>query len=298
MKENMKKKGPRIVGHPYHMVEPSPWPILMSVSILCAAVGAVCYMHREPGGGSLLLYGLGLIGYCMTCWFMDIINESTYRGLHTIKVQRNIALGFKLFIISEVMFFFGFFWAYFYFALDPPVWIDCTWPPKGIPIINPLKFPLLNTMILVTSGVTITVAHLALRLGRRQESLKQIALTLALGVCFTGIQVMEYAKANFFISDGIYGSCFYMLTGFHGLHVIIGSIFIAVCWVRHYLWHFTARRHLGFLCAIWYWHFVDVVWIFLYIFVYCYSAIGTKPSVGILDFSGMEQVIRFLKEFG
>jgi heme/copper-type cytochrome/quinol oxidase subunit 3 len=215
---------------------------------------------------------------------MDIINEATYRGLHTIKVQRNIALGFKLFIVTEVMFFFGFFWAYFYFALDPSVWIDCAWPPKGIPIIDPLRFPLLNSMILVTSGMTITVAHLALKAGDRDESLFYMGLTLLLGSGFTAIQVMEYAKANFFIPDGIYGSCFYMLTGFHGLHVIIGSIFIFVCFIRNYLWHFTYRRHLGFLCAIWYWHFVDVVWLFLYGFVYCFSSWNPRPGIGILDF--------------
>jgi heme/copper-type cytochrome/quinol oxidase subunit 3 len=283
----MEGKGKKLKGHPWHIVEPSPWPLLVSLSVLCTMVGAVCYMHREPGGGRLLLSGIGLISYCLVCWFMDIINEATYRGFHTLKVQRGIALGMKLFIASEVMFFFGFFWAFFYFSIDPSIWVDCSWPPKGIPVINPLRFPLINTLLLLTSGMTLTISHLSLKIGDRGASIKALVVTLVLGLNFTLIQIMEYAKANFFISDGIYGSCFYMLTGFHGLHVIIGSIFLIVCLIRNCLWHFTFRRHLGFVCAIWYWHFVDVVWIFLYIFVYGFGSIGVKPILGILDFMKM-----------
>lgn len=284
-------KKAKLRGHPWHIVEPSPWPLLVSLSVLCTTVGAVCYMHREPGGGKLLISGLFLIGYCVTCWFMDIVNESTYRGFHTLKVQKGIAMGMKLFIASEVMFFFGFFWAFFYFSIDPSVWLDFRWPPKGIPVIDPLRFPLINTMLLVTSGMTVTISHLSLKVGDRGASIRALIVTLILGLNFSLIQVMEYAKANFFISDGIYGSCFYMLTGFHGLHVLVGSIFLIVCLVRNWLWHFTYRRHLGFICAIWYWHFVDVVWIFLYIFVYVYGSIGTKPAVGLLDFLNLENII-------
>lgn len=281
------KKPIKRKGHPFHIVEPSPWPILTSMSVLCITVGAVCYMHREPHGGELLLVGLFLLCGCLAGWFSDIINEATYRGMHTLKVQRGIAIGMKLFIVSEVMFFVGFFWAYFYFALDPSIWTDCTWPPRGIPIINPFRFPLVNTFLLLTSGAMLTVSHLSLKTGDRTESLRYLKWTLLLGANFTLIQVMEYAKANFFISDGIYGSCFYMLTGFHGLHVIVGTIFLCVCYIRNYLWHFTYRRHLGFVCAIWYWHFVDVVWIFLYVFVYLYGYIGTGPELTLGDLGMM-----------
>jgi heme/copper-type cytochrome/quinol oxidase subunit 3 len=261
-------KDMKIKGHPYHMVEPSPWPIFLSMSILCTTVGAVCYMHRVEGGGKCLVFGLILVIMCLTNWWIDIIIEATYLGEHTLAVQKGIKLGMKLFIVSEVMFFFSFFWAFFHSALEPSIWIDCCWPPRGIPVINTWRFPLLNTGILLTSGVSITWAHLALRSGDRKETFYGMLCTLGLAIDFTYIQFREYANANFYISDGIYGSCFYMTTGFHGFHVIIGTVFIAVCLIRHLMKHFSPRRHLGFECAIWYWHFVDVVWVFLFIFVY------------------------------
>ena len=177
-------------------------------------------------------------------------------------------MGMILFILSEVMFFFGFFWAFFHSALAPTPEIGSVWPPQGIEVINAWGIPLLNTIILLTSGATITWAHHAIVAGNRRNAIIGFVLTLTLAVFFTMLQLFEYLEASFTISDSVYGSTFYMATGFHGIHVIVGTIFIAVAFVRLLQHHFTQEHHFGFEAAAWYWHFVDVVWLFLFVVIY------------------------------
>jgi heme/copper-type cytochrome/quinol oxidase subunit 3 len=183
-------------------------------------------------------------------------------------VQAGMRMGMILFIASEVMFFFGFFWAFFHAALVPVQEIGCVWPPQGIEVFNAWEVPFLNTVILLTSGATCTWAHHAIVAGDRQSAILALVFTLVLAVLFTGFQVYEYQHASFTMSDGIYGSCFFMATGFHGFHVQIGTLFLFICLIRLCRHHFTREHHFGFEAAAWYWHFVDVVWLFLFVAVY------------------------------
>jgi heme/copper-type cytochrome/quinol oxidase subunit 3 len=254
--------------HPYHMVDPSPWPFVMSIALLTMTSGGVMWFHSYSGGGYTLLTGMFGLFFTMYVWWRDIVREATYEGQHTEMVQAGMSMGMILFIASEVMFFFGFFWAFFHAALVPVQEIGCVWPPQGIEVFNPWEIPLLNTVILVTSGATCTWAHHAIIAGDRRDAILGLILTLVLAVIFTGFQGYEYSHASFTISDGIYGSCFYMATGFHGFHVCIGTLFLTVCLVRLIQHHFTREHHFGFEAASWYWHFVDVVWLFLFVAVY------------------------------
>jgi cytochrome c oxidase subunit 3 len=204
----------------------------------------------------------------LALWWRDVIREATFEGAHTGIVQKNHKFVFVLFIVSDIMFFFAFFWAFFHSSLSPVIEIGCVWPPAGIEPFNPWKVPLLNTIILLTSGLTITVCHYALLLGKVEYCLGSFARTIFLAILFTLVQLYEYRSATFSISDGIYGSTFFMATGFHGFHVLIGTIFITVCFIRFLGGHFTRTHHVGFECAAWYWHFVDVVWLFLFVVVY------------------------------
>jgi cytochrome c oxidase subunit 3 len=259
--------------HPYHLVDPSPWPILTGLSALYVTVGAVLYMHAFAYGSFLLALGVFLLILIASSWWRDVVREGTYEGRHTKAVERGLAIGMVLFIVSEVMFFFAFFWAYFHVSLVPAIEIGSTWPPAGIAVLDPWKVPLLNTAILLLSGVTLTCAHYNLVLGHdRGTILTYLFWTVFLGLIFTAFQVYEYIAAPFSIHDGIYGSVFFMLTGFHGFHVIIGTLFIIVGTLRFLFHHFTREHHLGFEAAAWYWHFVDVVWLFLFIFVYCWGS--------------------------
>jgi len=219
-----------------------------------------------------------LLVYCFfffTCffWWRDVIREGTYIGDHTLVVTKGLRCGMILFIVSEVMFFFSFFWAFFHRALAPVYQLGCCWPPVGIEIINPFGVPLLNTAILLGSGVTVTWCHRELLVGNRGPALLSLLLTVLLGVFFTGLQAWEYVEASFTISDRVYGSTFFVATGFHGLHVLIGTVFLLVCLFRLYFGHFSKGHHFGFEAASWYWHFVDVVWIFLYLFIYWWGSI-------------------------
>jgi len=201
-------------------------------------------------------------------WWRDVIREALFEGAHTQKVQKGLKLGFILFVVSEIMLFFSFFWAFFHASLSPNIEIGCIWPPVGLIVLNPWKIPFLNTLILLLSGATITWAHQLLVIGNYKQTISALIITINLALFFTGLQIYEYINSPFDISDGIYGSVFFMLTGLHGLHVLVGTIFILVCLFRHIYKHFTRTHHLGFEAAIWYWHFVDVVWLFLFIFVY------------------------------
>ncbi len=254
--------------HPYHLVDPSPWPVVGALSSLFLFGGTVMYMHDYDGGAAVMIVGLVGVLATMYLWWRDVVREATFEGYHTKIVQIGMRYGMVLFIASEVMFFVAWFWAYFNASLFPPAAIEGTWPPPGVVTFDPWELPFLNTLILLTSGVTVTWAHHALIEGKRAHMLQGLALTIVLGATFTAVQAYEYAHAGFGFTDGIYPSTFFMATGFHGLHVIIGTTFLTVCLFRAFKNHFTPEHHFGFEAAAWYWHFVDVVWLFLFCSIY------------------------------
>jgi len=258
--------------HPFHMVSPSPWPILTSISLLTLTTSGALTMHVFENLSTVFFISLFMVTYSMSLWFRDVIAEGTYLGDHTLAVQKGINLGVALFIISEVFFFLAIFWAFFHSGISPDIEIGSQWPPLGIQAINPFELPLLNTIILLSSGVTVTYAHHSLIEGNRAGALYGLLYTVILASIFTFFQGVEYTVSSFTISDGIFGSCFYFATGFHGIHVLIGTIFILVGLWRVLAYHLTDNHHLGLEAGILYWHFVDVVWLFLYIFIYYWGS--------------------------
>jgi len=260
-------------AHPFHLVNPSYWPLLGAVASFLLTLGGVLYMHNYQYGLIVFFSGLFLVLLTMFVWWRDVVNEGL-QGHHTSSVQTGLKYGMILFIVSEVMFFFAFFWAYFHSSLAPTFDIGCIWPPIGIDVFHPFQVPLINTMLLLLSGVSVTWSHHAMVEGYFEEATAGLIITILLASIFTGFQAYEYMEATFDISDSVYGSTFYMTTGLHGLHVLIGTIFLTVCLLRHYKGHFTPKHHVGFEAAIWYWHFVDVVWLFLYAFVYYWGAMA------------------------
>ena len=277
--------------HDYHLVDPSPWPIVGALSALVLAIGAIMWMAAHKGqpiygmkfGGYVFFAGLIGVVFTMYAWWSDVIREASVEGHHTPVVRLHHRYGMILFIFSEVMFFVAWFWAFFNSSLFPgdPVQFARTelflsvWPPHGLEVFSPWKLPLLNTIILLSSGATLTWAHHGLLHDNRDVLKKGLMATIGLGLLFTCIQAWEYAHAPFAFSfdpahpDATnYGSTFFMATGFHGFHVIVGTLFLIVCLFRTFKGHFKPDQHLGFEFAAWYWHFVDVVWIGLYIVVY------------------------------
>lgn len=256
--------------HAYHIVNPSPWPLTGALSALILTSGLVIWFHYN----STTLLTIGLLANTLTMyqWWRDIVREGTFQGHHTPIVQKGLRYGIILFIISEVLFFFGFFWAFYHSSLAPTHDLGGQWPPAGIIPLNPIEVPLLNTSVLLASGVSITWAHHSLIEGNRDHMIQALFITIFLGLYFTLLQASEYYETPFTISDGIYGSTFFIATGFHGLHVIIGSTFLIVCLLRQLNFHFTTSHHFGFEAAAWYWHFVDVVWLFLYISIYWWGS--------------------------
>jgi cytochrome c oxidase subunit 3 len=270
-----------VQAHPYHLVEPSPWPLLVSLALLTTTLSAVMTFHGVSNGPLLLSLGLLSTILTMALWFISVTREATAQGNHTFAVQKGLTLGFLLFIISEVFFFLSFFWAFFHSALAPTVELGSVWPPAGIEALNTFEVPLLNTVLLLSSGATLTYSHHCLIAGNRKGSIFGLYLTIILAVIFTLLQAFEYYNSSFTISDGVYGSTFYMTTGLHGLHVLVGTIFLVVGLVRLISYHFTDTHHLGFESAIIYWHFVDVVWLFLFISIYWW---GSPASPLLFDF--------------
>jgi cytochrome c oxidase subunit 3 len=310
------------IKHQYHLVNPSPWPIIGAVAATMLAVGGVTWMHSgagEPGlvlgaagadgaapfamkGGWLFFAGLAGVVLTMIGWWRDVVKESLTGENTSTVVRLGLRYGMVLFIASEVMFFVAWFWAFFGAALfptafDPVTLADGTqmtnlngepayvgndfrqhatggvWPPKGVEPLDPWGLPLINTLVLLLSGTTVTFAHYAVQRGDQKGLVRGLLATIVLGAFFTFLQASEYTEALAggmfkFSGGGIYGASFFMATGFHGLHVIIGTIFLTVCLFRALAGHFTPDRHFGFEAAAWYWHFVDVVWLFLFAFVY------------------------------
>ena len=294
--------------HPYHLVDPSPWPIVGSIAAFVLAMGAIFYMHpsmlglKEPAFW-LFLPGAALVLYTMFMWWRDVVKEAEFQGHHTKVVQLGLRYGMILFIASEVMFFAAFFWAFFdnfLYATEAKQIARIhanggQWPPAHIAVFDAWDLPFMNTLILLLSGVTVTWAHHALREGNRRDLVRGLACTVVLGLLFTTFQVIEYSSAPFsfqrLIADpsawdsfklekgGSYPSAFFMATGFHGFHVIIGTIFLTVCLFRARAGHFKPEQHFGFEAAAWYWHFVDVVWLFLFFCIYVFGSAGAPVAV-------------------
>nr|YP_010259461.1 cytochrome c oxidase subunit 3 [Stachybotrys chlorohalonata]UIX25757.1 cytochrome c oxidase subunit 3 [Stachybotrys chlorohalonata] len=258
--------------HPFHLVSPSPWPFYTSISLFSLTANGALSMHLFNNSYILIFISLGLVIASMSLWFRDIIAEGTYLGNHTLAVQKGLNLGVLLFIASEACFFLAIFWAFFHSALAPTVELGSQWPPMGIEPVNPFELPLLNTVILLSSGATITYAHHSLIKGERKGAIYGSLATVLLAFIFTIFQGVEYSVSSFTISDGVFGTCFFFGTGFHGIHVIIGTIFLAVGLWRIIAYHLTDHHHLGYEAGILYWHFVDVVWLFLYVSMYYWGS--------------------------
>lgn len=258
--------------HPFHLVDPSPWPIFTSLAIWGFTTGCVGWFHGYSYASYLALISFGTLFYVAIVWWRDVLRESVYQGHHTKSVQKGILYGMILFIVSEIMLFFGVFWAFAHSSLAPTIDIAGVWPPRGIEVLDPFGIPFLNTLILLTSGASVTWAHYAILLGTNAQTQRGLLLTIILAIIFTAFQAFEYVTAGFTISDSVYGSCFYLLTGLHGAHVIVGTIFLAVCLIRTYLGQLRPDHHLGFELAAMYWHFVDVVWLLLFIVVYYWGS--------------------------
>jgi cytochrome c oxidase subunit 3 len=262
-------------NHPYHILPPSVWPLVGSFSALALFGGLVMWMHDNPYGTYVGIAGLIGVLFTMFSWWADVIREA-HSGDHTPVVQLHLRYGMILFIASEVMFFLAWFWAYFNAALFPSAVeaVGGVWPPHGMEVLDPFGWPLFNTLVLLCSGTTVTWAHHALIHGDRDGLIKGLWATIGLGLLFTGVQAYEYAQAPFTFTENIYSSTFFMATGFHGFHVIVGTIFLIVCLIRAYKGHFRPDQHFGFEAAAWYWHFVDVVWLFLFISIYVWGGWG------------------------
>lgn len=285
-------------NHDYHLVDPSPWPLLGAFSGFVLAFGFICFLHPgifgvKIGGDNKwlsLIYstltlapGFILLFATFYYWWRDVIKEGKF-GFHTKVVEKGLRLGMALFIASEVMFFVGFFWAFFYSSL----FVDSIktiarysftgglWPPKGIVPIETFELPFVNTMILLLSGTTLTWAHHALKENNRKDLVRGLLYTIGLGLLFSVIQFYEYLHAPFSLKSGSYGAIFFMATGFHGLHVIIGTLFLAICYFRSKRGDFTPTHHFGIEAAAWYWHFVDVVWLFLFVSIYWWGGSGAS----------------------
>jgi cytochrome c oxidase subunit 3 len=267
---------------PYHLVDPSPWPLIGAAGGGLTVLGIIFAAHY--GSYIVLALGIATVLGVMFVWWRDVLRESRAAGVHTPVVRLGLRYGMMLFIASEVMFFVGFFWAYFHYALFPEHVLQAAtpvWPPAGITTFDPWGLPFLNTMILLLSGTTITWAHHGLVEGNRRVMVQGLILTVLLGLSFTTFQAIEYSDAPFkFAGGGIYPSVFFMATGFHGFHVIVGTCFLLVCALRAMRGDFTPTRHFGFEAAAWYWHFVDVVWLFLFVCIYLFAQGTIEADIG------------------
>lgn len=257
-------------NHPFHLVTHSPWPLIGALRTITLLTGLIYWFHIY--NINLLLLGLVIVLITIYQWWRDITREGTLQGCHTLKVTLGLRWGIILFIISEVFFFIAFFWAFFHNNLNPGIEIGRTWPPQSINSFNPFQIPLLNTIILLTSGISVTWAHHRILENNLTQTKNRLTITVILGIYFSILQAYEYNEAPFTIRDRIYGTSFFIATGFHGLHVLIGTLFLRVTLIRHINFHFSSNHHFGLEAAAWYWHFVDIVWLLLYTIIYWWRA--------------------------
>ncbi|KAF3419749.1 cytochrome c oxidase subunit 3 (mitochondrion) [Frieseomelitta varia] len=251
---------------PFFLVKISPWPIIMSLNLMNLFISIVLWINFK----FLLLMIIMFMNLIMIkiLWFRDIIRESTFMGYHTFYIKIMLKFSMIMFIISELFFFISFFWTFFHSSISPSIEINMIWPPKMIKVFNYMEIPLLNTFTLITSGFYITLSHLYFLNNFFYKSMKALLSTILMGLYFSMIQMFEYMNSYFCINDSIYGSIFFLSTGFHGIHVLVGTIMLIVSFIRMYKFHFSLIHHINFELSIWYWHFVDVIWLFLYLFYY------------------------------
>jgi cytochrome c oxidase subunit 3 len=281
--------------HPFHLVNPSVWPLMGALAGGIFATGMILFMHEAKiGNFEVGIFGpiLGVLAILsvMFFWWKDIVFESIVEKAHTEVAAIGFRYGMLLFIASEVMFFVAFFWAFFDASLYSNEAIQFArveytqgqWPPPQFHFVEAFGLPFMMTMVLLLSGTTVTWAHHAILEGKQAEMAKALGVTVLLGIIFLAFQAYEYHHSAFAFKDGVYASVFYMATGFHGFHVMVGTIFLAVCWLRAHQGHFTKERHFGFEAAAWYWHFVDIVWLFLFVAVYWWGneiGLNVDPSL-------------------
>nr|UGN61360.1 cytochrome c oxidase subunit III [Typhlocybinae gen. 1 sp. 1 BY-2021a] len=257
-------------NHPFHLVNKSPWPITGSIGLMTMMSGTIMWFNGMMSINMII--GLTVILMTMLQWWRDVTREASFQGIHTNKVVTLMKMGMIMFILSEILFFMSFFWAFFHSSLSPSMEIGMNWPPMGIETFNPINIPLLNTLILISSGVSITWAHHSILKKNYMKMNQAMMLTVFLGLYFSMLQLYEYIESPFSIADSVFGSTFFMATGFHGLHVIIGTMFIMVSTKRAISLHFSSDHHVGFEASAWYWHFVDVVWLYLYLSIYWWGS--------------------------
>nr|ACO06127.1 cytochrome c oxidase subunit III [Cephalonomia gallicola] len=253
-------------NQPFHMVTQSPWPLILSISMMNLFMSTSIWFNQSKF--MLLIINLILMMMIMMQWWRDINREATFQGCHTMKTQTNMKIGMIMFISSEILFFISFFWAFFHSFLSPSIEIGNLWPPMNIEKFNSMSIPLLNTLILITSGISLTWSHHSIIKSKFKKSKMSLMITIMLGIYFTSIQLIEYFEAPFSISDSIFGSTFFMTTGFHGFHVIIGTLFLTSCLMKLMNLNYSKKHHFSFEAASWYWHFVDIVWLFLFLSMY------------------------------
>nr|YP_010758076.1 cytochrome c oxidase subunit III [Kisaura adamickai]WEU80081.1 cytochrome c oxidase subunit III [Kisaura adamickai] len=253
-------------NHSFHLVNYSPWPLTGALGTMILMSSMIKWFHEFNFIYSII--GWSIILLTMFQWWRDVSRESTFQGIHTYSVTMNMRWGMILFIVSEIFFFLSFFWTFFHSSLSPTMELGNFWPPKNIIPFNPFQIPLLNTIILISSGITVTWTHHSIMMNNFSQSKISLFITIMLGIYFTCLQMYEYNMASFSMAESVYGSIFYLATGFHGLHVLIGTIFLFICFMRLMNNHFSSYHHFGFEAAAWYWHFVDVVWLFLFVSIY------------------------------
>nr|YP_009866790.1 cytochrome oxidase subunit 3 [Hygrobates longiporus]BCG28122.1 cytochrome oxidase subunit 3 [Hygrobates longiporus] len=256
--------------HPFHLVTPSPWPLASSMVAMCLTFSTIIFSHSKMYEPLLISFFLCLM--VAFSWWSDVFKESSFEGAHPNKTLKGLKTGMVFFIVSEVMLFFSFFWAFFHSSLAPVIDIGMEWPPKGLNPFDPKNIPLMNTTILLTSGLTITWSHHSLMKKELWQATDSLIMTILLGGYFTYLQGVEYWSSQFSLWDSIYSSSFFLATGLHGAHVIIGSIFLATTLKQMAFLSSTFSHMVSFECAAWYWHFVDVVWLFLYVSIYIWGS--------------------------
>lgn len=268
----MKVSNSMKINFPFMLVENSIWPLTTAISTLSLLIGSVMLFHLKNGGLELVVLALLALLASMYFWWEEVIIEGTYQGLHNKEVQKNLSMGFLLFVVSEAIIFFSFFFAYFYNSLIPAVNVGGVWPPVGIETLDASAIPLLNTVILFMSGVSVTASQHYIVAKNRKNAILYLLLTIVLGLIFIFFQYLEYSNSLFTISDSVFGASFFLLTGFHGFHVIIGVLFLSVSLIRLISYHYSENHYLNATFASIYYHFVDVVWIFLFAVIYCWGS--------------------------